>query len=78
MLLNFVGVLSAASILKGWRIAILVICLFTAIATPAADIISMFLLAIPMVLLYFTAALVAWIHDRGVARRAADLEASIA
>lgn len=78
VLLNFVGVLSAAAILKGWRIAILVICLFTAIATPAADIISMFLLAIPMVLLYFTAALVAWIHDRGVARRAADLEASIA
>lgn len=78
VLLNFVGVLSAASILKGWRIAILVIFLFTAIATPAADVISMFLLAIPMVLLYFSAALVAWVHDRRAAGRAANLEASIA
>lgn len=71
VLLNFVGVLSAASILKGWRIAILVIATFCAIATPAADVISMFLLAIPMVILYFTAALIAWIHDRQAAKRAA-------
>jgi sec-independent protein translocase protein TatC len=62
--------------LKGWRIAILVIVLFTAIATPAADIVSMFLLAIPMVLLYFAAALVAWVHDRRAAHRAAALEPS--
>jgi len=71
VLLNFVGVLSAAAILKGWRIAILVIATFCAIATPAADVISMFLLAIPMVILYFTAALIAWIHDRQLAKRAA-------
>ena len=71
VLLNFVGVLSAAAILKGWRIAILVIATFCAIATPAADVISMFLLAIPMVILYFAAALIAWIHDRQAAKRAA-------
>ena len=40
--------------------------------------ISMFLLAIPMVLLYFIAALIAWLHDRRVARRAAEIESSIA
>lgn len=77
VLLNFVGVLSARSILKGWRIAILVICLFTAIATPAADVISMFLLAIPMVALYFAAAGVAWLHDRRASRREAALEQSL-
>lgn len=77
VLLNFVGVLSAKSIIKGWRVAILLICLFTAIATPAADVISMFLLAIPMVLLYFVAALIAWLHDRRAARRAAEIETSI-
>ncbi|WP_066039115.1 twin-arginine translocase subunit TatC [Herbiconiux solani] len=71
VLLNFAGVLSAAAILKSWRIAILAITLFTAIATPAADVMSMFLLAIPMVLLYFTAAGIAWLHDRR-ARRAAE------
>jgi len=72
-----VGVLSAAAILKGWRIAILVIAIFCAIATPAADVISMFLLAIPMIFLYFVAAFIAWLHDRRKAKRAAEFEASI-
>jgi len=57
---------------------VLVITLFCATATPAADIISMVLLAIPMVFLYFIAAGVAWIHDRGAAKREAALEAELA
>jgi sec-independent protein translocase protein TatC len=69
VLLNFAGVISAASIIKSWRVAILVIVLFTAIATPAADIISMFMLAVPMILLYFGAWFIAHLHDRRVARR---------
>ena len=76
VLLNFVGILSAAAILKGWRVAILVITLFCAVATPAVDIVSMFLLAIPMVVLYFAAVGVSWIHDRAVARRLARVESS--
>ena len=75
VLLNFVGVLSAKAILKGWRVAILVITLFCAIATPAVDVASMFLLAIPMVALYFAAVLVATIHDRSAARRLARIAA---
>jgi sec-independent protein translocase protein TatC len=47
--------------------------LFCAIATPAVDVISMFLLAIPMVVLYFAAVLVAVLHDRAVASRVAEL-----
>jgi sec-independent protein translocase protein TatC len=78
VLLNFVGVISASSIIKGWRVAILVIVLFTAIATPSADIFSMFLLAVPMVILFFLAAGVAWLHDRRVAKRAAVLDAELA
>ncbi|MFU8948112.1 twin-arginine translocase subunit TatC [Mycetocola zhadangensis] len=78
VLLNFVGVLSAAAIIKAWRIAILVIVLFCAIATPAADVISMFVLAIPMVVLYFASYGVAWIHDRRVAKRQALLDAELA
>jgi sec-independent protein translocase protein TatC len=68
VLLNFVGVLSARSILSSWRIAMIAIVLFTALATPSADVVSMFLLAIPMVALYFAAAGIAWIRDRRVAR----------
>ena len=37
----------------------LLVVLFTAAVTPAADVISMFLLAIPMILLYFIAGLIA-------------------
>src|SRR5690606_24745720 len=43
VILNFVGVLTAETILKGWRVAILLISVFAALATPAADVVSMFL-----------------------------------
>lgn len=73
VLLNFMGVISAEGILKGWRVAILTITIFCALATPAADVFSMFLLAIPMVMLYFAAVGVAFWHDRIAAKRAAKL-----
>ena len=75
VLLNFMGVISAVSILKGWRWAVLLITVFCALATPAADVFSMFLLAIPMVVLYFLAVGVAFVHDRLAAKRAAKLMA---
>lgn len=78
VLLNFIGLMSAKTILKGWRVAILLITLFTAIVTPSADVISMFLLAIPMVALYFCAAGVAWWHDRSVSKKAARFTAEMA
>jgi sec-independent protein translocase protein TatC len=79
VLLNFVGILSAKLILKQWRIAILLIVVFTAIATPSADVISMFLLAVPMIVLYFAAAAIAIVHDRRASRAAAAyLESDLA
>ena len=45
------------------------IVLFTAIATPSADVISMFMLAIPMIALYFGAWFIAHLHDRRVERK---------
>lgn len=74
VLLNFIGVISAVSIIKGWRVAALLIAVFCAIATPAADVVSMFLLAIPMIFLYFVAAGVAWLHDRISAKKQAAFE----
>ncbi|WP_271178944.1 twin-arginine translocase subunit TatC [Leifsonia poae] len=78
VLLNFVGVLSASSIIRSWRWAFILIALFTAIATPAADVLSMFLLAIPMVLLYLAAYGVTWLHDRRAAKAALRIEAELA
>lgn len=69
VLLNFIGVLRGTSILKSWRIAILCIILFAAIATPAADVMSMFLLALPIVVFYFIAAGIAILHDRRIDKR---------
>ncbi|MBL3700236.1 sec-independent protein translocase protein TatC [Leucobacter luti] len=75
VMLNFIGVLRGMSILKSWRVAILCIILFAGITTPAADLMSMFLLAGPMILLYFAAAGIAILHDRRVdKRRAAELD----
>ena len=73
VLLNFIGVWSAKGILQGWRWAILMITLFCAIATPAADVFSMFLLAIPMIVLYFVAVGIAFWHDRVASKRAEKL-----
>lgn len=72
VLLNFLGVLRGTTILKGWRWAILAITIFTAIATPAADVIAMFLLAIPMIALYFASVAIAVLHDRIADRRQAE------
>lgn len=69
VLLNFIGVLSAKSIIKSWRGAILAIILFAGITTPAADLVSMFMLAVPMVVLYFIAAFIAFLHDRRAEKR---------
>jgi sec-independent protein translocase protein TatC len=71
VVLDFAGVLTGKGILRAWRWAVIAITLFTATATPAADVMSMFLLAIPMLALYFAAAGVAIWHDRRVEKREA-------
>lgn len=74
VVLNFLGLMPARIILKNWRVAVLLVFAFAAIATPAADVLSMFLLAGPMVGLYFGAAGVAALHDRNAVRRERQLE----
>lgn len=64
VLFNFIGLLSAQTIIKGWRVAIISIAFFCAAVTPAADVLSMFLLAIPMVGLYFVAYFISFLHDK--------------
>jgi sec-independent protein translocase protein TatC len=70
VLLNFLGVLRGQAILKGWRLAILVTIVFTALATPSADVLSMLLLAAPLIALYFGSVGIAMLHDRRADRRA--------
>lgn len=75
VLLNFARVVSAHAMLKSWRWAILAIATFTALATPAADVLSMILLALPLIGLYFAACAVAAFNDRRVARKEAKIAA---
>jgi sec-independent protein translocase protein TatC len=69
VLLNSVGAVSGVAMLKSWRWAIVGVFTFTALATPSADVLAMFLLAAPMVGLYFGAVLIATLSDRRRLRR---------
>ncbi|HVS68567.1 MAG TPA: twin-arginine translocase subunit TatC [Mycobacteriales bacterium] len=70
VMLNLVGVLSAAR-LRAWSRGIIFgIFVFAAAATPSQDPFTMSALAVPMCLLYGVAVLIATVHDRRVARRA--------
>jgi sec-independent protein translocase protein TatC len=71
--LNLAGVMSGRAILKGWRAAVVVASVFAALATPAADVVSMLLLAGILVVLFFAAAGLSMLFDRRRARRDADL-----
>ncbi|HEV7654332.1 MAG TPA: twin-arginine translocase subunit TatC [Mycobacteriales bacterium] len=71
-MLNLVGVLPASRLIKWQRMAIFLIFVFAAVATPSQDPISMCMLAIPMSLLFEGSVLLAWLHDRRKARREAE------
>ena len=59
-----IGVLTGRTLLKSWRVAILLIFIASAIITPTPDPFTMFLLAGPLCLLYFGAIGVALLIDR--------------
>lgn len=67
--LNLAGVMSASTMAKGWRVAVFVIFLFAAIASPTPDAGSMLALALPMVGLYLLAVGFSWLVDRRRASR---------
>lgn len=69
VVLNLLGVMPARSLIKSWRISVVSIVVFSAMATPAADVLAMFLVALPMTGLFLGAVTIAWIHDRAVSRR---------
>jgi sec-independent protein translocase protein TatC len=74
--LNLAGVASGRDILRGWRIAVLAATLFAAVATPAADILSMLLLGGVLSALYFAAVGVSLVVDRRRAKAARQLAAA--
>ncbi|BDV30524.1 Sec-independent protein translocase protein TatC [Microbacterium terricola] len=71
--LNLAGVITGRGILKGWRAAVLIATLFAAVATPAADVVSMLLLGGILIVLFFAAAGVSMLFDRRRGRLQKDL-----
>jgi sec-independent protein translocase protein TatC len=74
VMLNFAGVITAENIIKSWRMAVFISAVVGAIATPVAEPMAMFILMVPLLILYFLAAGVAFLHDKRVARKLAALE----
>lgn len=67
--LNVAHILPARVMLKGWRVAVLLIFVFAAMMTPTPDAWTMLVLAMPMVGLFFAAVGVSTLLDRRRTRR---------
>jgi sec-independent protein translocase protein TatC len=67
--LNLVGLVRGRTWLKGWRWAVLISCIFSAIMTPTPDVLTMLVLATPTIALYLAAVGLSVLHDRRVDRR---------
>ncbi|HCJ48127.1 MAG TPA: twin-arginine translocase subunit TatC [Microbacterium sp.] len=71
--LNLAGVMTGKEIMKGWRVAIVIATVFAGAATPAADIVSMLVLAVILTVLFFAAAGLSVLFDRRRRKRDAEL-----
>lgn len=72
VLLNFLGIVTAARLRGWWRPTIFVIFVFAAIVVPTGDPLTMTALALPICFLYAIALIVATLHDRAKRRRLAE------
>ena len=70
--LNVAHVLPARIMLKGWRVAVLLIFVFAAMMTPTPDAWTMLVLAFPMVAFFFAAVGISTLLDRRRARHRPD------
>lgn len=62
--LNAMGVMPARVMIKGWRVAVMVIFVFAAVMSPSPDAWSMLALALPMTALFYLSCGIAYLFDR--------------
>ncbi|MGW6753466.1 twin-arginine translocase subunit TatC [Streptomyces sp. NPDC055006] len=72
VMLNLTGALSGQRMLGWWRGMIVGITVFSAVATPSTDPLTMLALAAPVWMLYFSAVVFSLLNDRRKARREAE------
>lgn len=71
--LNAIGLVRGSTYLKAWRFTILGVTIVSAMAAPGSDVMSMFFLAIPLLVLYFGAIGLCMLNDKRRDRRAAKM-----
>lgn len=69
VVLNFLGILSARTMILGWRWATVIAFIFAAIANPLPSPWPMIVQALFLLLLYLIAVFISWIRDRSVAKK---------
>lgn len=62
--LSRIGIISAPFLLKGWKIALVVILIVAAVISPTGDVPNLLLFAAPMTVLYLISILVAWVFGK--------------
>ncbi|GAC1601248.1 MAG: twin-arginine translocase subunit TatC [Pseudarthrobacter sp.] len=62
--INMAGIVRGRTILKAWRIIVFLVFVLAAMAAPGSDAISMFLLAVPLLALFFAAIGLCIFNDR--------------
>jgi sec-independent protein translocase protein TatC len=72
VMLNIFDVLEAKAITSRWRVVVLSVFAFAAVATPTGDPVNMTLLAAPVLLLISIATFIAWLNDKRRARSRAN------
>ena len=72
VMLNIFDVLEAKAITSRWRVVVLSVFAFAAVATPTGDPVNMTLLAAPVLLLISSATFIAWLNDKRRARKRKD------
>lgn len=71
--LNLAGVVSGKTIVKGWRIALIIALIFGMMASPPADIVTMLVLAAILFVLYLAAGIISLLFDRRKRKQNPDL-----
>ncbi len=72
--LNAIGMVRGSTYLKAWRFTILGVTIVSAMAAPGSDVMSMFFLAAPLLVLYFGAIGLCILNDKRRDRRLAKRE----
>lgn len=62
--LQLVGAVTPRRLLRSWRIALVSIAVIAAVITPSGDPVTMAMLGVPMMVLYFVAVLIGWVVVR--------------